>query len=305
MDGEAITVAGVRFGAGREAPGFLTLPGGGRVPVLLVSLADAADRRAVLLQRGVPTDWVEAWFPAADMRGADRARMEAEADLAEMEAGAGRPIRAGEIGCSMSHRNLGRWLAASGHDMALVLEDDILPQGADWLARVAALAQALSGHAARGTSFICLLGARPGQTRHAISRPVAWTGGVPPVDVPGLRLHWDDIAKVWRSHAYLISRAAVRRSSAAEAKILTLTDDWVERRRRGWLDEILFTDPVLIAQDEDAPSSIGGREAIGARAAAVPPPTGLAVRIRRRRRMLSAWLSARRPYRIRLAPPPR
>ncbi|MCC1498216.1 glycosyltransferase family 25 protein, partial [Alcanivorax sp. 1008] len=236
----------------RFMPGYL----GNGVPVLLISLEDQSGRRQDLISRGIPESWVHSFFPAVDLRDALEQDIAPIADLVAFEEKFSRRMRAAEVGCAMSHNAVAAWLVSSPFSIGLVLEDDVIPRTPDWLDQVATIADALSPHAQSGAAFICHLGAPSNQVGPALKRRVTWRDGRPPTDMPQIFLHADPASGLWRAHAYLISRAAAERSSTQETPIMTLADDWCERRRRGWLDEIFFTQSALIGQDEDRPSTI-------------------------------------------------
>lgn len=231
-------------------------------PVLLISLADQELRRRDLERRGVPAAWTESYLCATDLREAADQDLPRLADIATLETRLGRAVRPAEIGCALSHRAACRWLSSSGHALALVLEDDIIPATEDWMSQVAATADALTPHANRGAAFICHLGAPRHQTAQALKRRVTWRDGTAPDGTPDLYLQSDQKRELWRAHAYLISRAAAERSSRQETLIKTLADDWNERRRYGWIDEVFFTKTILIGQDEAGPSTIGDRNSL-------------------------------------------
>lgn len=237
-------------------PRFTPASLGNGVPVLLISLQDQSSRRQDLISRGVPESWVHSFFPAIDLRDALEQDIAPLADLVAFESEFSRRMRAAEVGCALSHNAVAAWLVSSPFSIALVLEDDVIPQTPDWLDQLAAIADALSPHARSGAAFICHLGAPSNQIGPALKRKVTWRDGRPPADMPQIFLHADPASGLWRAHAYLISRAAAERSSTRETPIMTLADDWCERRRRGWLDEIFFTQSALIGQDEDRPSTI-------------------------------------------------
>lgn len=232
------------------------LYGSCNLPILLISLADQAQRRSDLIKRGVPEDWVLRYFPATDLRNATADAIEPLADLSRLERRIRRPLHSAEVGCAMSHRSAARWLAGSGHQLALVLEDDVVPQTADWIQRTSLIAQALISHAWSGRAFVCLLGARPDQADSALKRQVVWRGGIPPAGLPQLYLHTDPSQELWRAHAYLISHAAARLTTERETRIMTLADDWNLRQSLGQIHELFYTRPILVGQDEDRPSTI-------------------------------------------------
>lgn len=226
------------------------------MPVFLISLVDQDARRAELLNRSVPTDWVKSFFHATDMRGLQIDRLDHLADIAALENRIGRLPLAAEIGCALSHRAAAHWLHRSAYDIALVLEDDVVPLYHSWLANVIHTANALNSHAKAGAAFICLLGARHDQTDLALRRRVILRGAEAPEGTPDLYLHTDPEKALWRAHAYLISRGAAERTVKQEFRVATLADDWQLRQRSGLLDDIFYTRPVLLAQDENRPSTI-------------------------------------------------
>lgn len=235
-------------------PPFLTE----EVPVLLISLSDQQERRETMLSRGVPREWIISTFPAVDKRGAEVEELRQATLAPEFSVRYCRPPVAGEIGCAMSHRQAALWLAASEYDLALVLEDDVVPRGSGWETQCIEIARALLPYARRNAAFVCLLGARPDQTNAALHRPVLWNGQGP--DSPQLFEHVDPDRTLWRTHAYLISRGAAERSRAHEVRLLTLADDWGARLRLGMIDELFYTRPTLFTQDEKTTSNIAPRQ---------------------------------------------
>lgn len=228
-----------------------------QVPVFLISLADQIDRRRRLSERNLPKEWVENYLSGFDLRSERVQPLETLADLEKLKVRMRRPILASEIGCAISHRMAAARLLETGSHLALVLEDDVVPAGGDWIERLKAIAHVLLPHAKSGAAFICHLGARHDQADAAICRKVVYRNGHPPKAIPELYLHADPDRSLWRAHAYLISRAAAAKDWHNEIPVMTLADDWSERRRLGFFDEIFFTRPILIGQDEDVPSTIG------------------------------------------------
>ncbi len=257
------------------APALLTA----EVPVLLISLPDQQERRETLLARGLPQEWVASSFPAVDKRGAEVEALRRSALAPAFSASTGRQLMAGEIGCAMSHRQAALWLAASDHELALVLEDDLIPSHPEWRSQCAAMARALLPYARRRAAFVCLLGARPDQADAALHRAVTWNGPAP--NGPQLFEHVDPDRTLWRAHAYLISRGAAERSRDREARIATLADDWGTRLRLGLIDALFYTRPVLIAQDEECGSTIDPHQDRLCKARPVPNRPGIARQVAR------------------------
>lgn len=234
------------------------MPGRSELPVALISLPDQANRRAACIERGMPADWVDNYWPATDMRGTELATAARLADIPGMESELGRSVTPAEVGCAASHRAVAAWLARSEYPMALVLEDDAVPVQGAFEVTVAQIAGLLANHAERGAAFICHLGPRREQTQHALSRPVRCEGVRM---VQRLRLHTDPSRTLWRAHAYFLSREAAKRQVESEPELSVVADDWCAMRRRGYFDELFFTEVAVFAQDEIAESTIGGRRA--------------------------------------------
>lgn len=131
-------------------------------PAIVISLDDQEQRRTDLIARGIPGEWAERYFPAIDLRGTASGALLSYADVARLEAQIGRAVRPAEIGCALSHRAVAGWLTDSPFPMALVLEDDVIPQTEEWLAQVGATSSALLPYAQSGAAFVCpLVGGHP------------------------------------------------------------------------------------------------------------------------------------------------
>jgi glycosyl transferase family 25 len=92
--------------------------------VLVISLPDAAERRALFAERakGTSLDW--SWFDAHRELSADLRHDPDEAIVAK-----GRPMYAGELGCYSSHYAAWRAFLNTAAPQLLVLEDDTI---VDW-----------------------------------------------------------------------------------------------------------------------------------------------------------------------------
>jgi hypothetical protein len=229
------------------------------LPIALISLPDSFHRRAVLLSRGIPPDWVNNYWSGTDYRKESAATLHACADIDLLETRYRRPVRPSEIGCAVAHRAVSDWLARSCHQMVLVLEDDVIAVTADFTREIEGIASTLAVHAHSDAAFICHLGPPAEQVRHAIRRRVAKPRIGAVATSPLLWLHTDPGRSLWRAHAYLLSRGAAIRAAQIETRIMTLSDDWLARRQLGLIDQIFFVDHVIFKQDETAASTIGPR----------------------------------------------
>lgn len=227
------------------------------LPVALISLPDSTERRETLRSRGIPAAWVKHYWTATNLREAALEHLRTVADLDEISARIGRIPRAGEVGCAAAHRSVARWLANSRFDMVLILEDDAIPARPQFEEDVAALAGLLADHARGGAAFVCHLGPPAAQVVHAIKRRIALPSRKFLRDDLAIWLHADPVRPLWRAHAYLLSKGAAKRQQDLEPHIITLADDWFARRRVGLVDEIFFTQPTIIAQDEASTTTLG------------------------------------------------
>ncbi len=232
---------------------FLSKGRDSSIPVALISLTEASNRRDVLRGRGVPQAWLQNYWSGIDMRRENYSSLDNYSLRRIIERRTSRTLRVGEVGCALSHLAVQRWLAVSEFPMALVLEDDIVPKTEDWINDLEDIARAFISHAKSGSAFICHLGPPAYVDGGAISRSVRFSGSQPKINI---LLHTDPVRTIWRAQAYFISREAAIRSLKLEQKVMTLADDWCERRRLKLIDEIFFVRPMLIGQDEDIPSQI-------------------------------------------------
>ena len=95
-----------------------------RTSIVVISLPDAAERRATFAARAAQTSLPWRWFDARRELGPELAHDPDEAIVAK-----GRPMYPGELGCYASHYAAWTAFLASDADQLLVLEDDTI---VDW-----------------------------------------------------------------------------------------------------------------------------------------------------------------------------
>ncbi|MFN6925746.1 MAG: glycosyltransferase family 25 protein [Tabrizicola sp.] len=95
------------------------------LPVYLINLARATERRARMEDRLARLGLAYSLFPGVDGK-AEEARLLANTDIAAFRRNMGRDILIGGLGCYHSHLGVWEMFLASGSDIALVLEDDIV-----------------------------------------------------------------------------------------------------------------------------------------------------------------------------------
>ena len=102
----------------------MTSDRGARTKIIVISMADAVERRSRFQDRA--RDAVAAWsfFPARTSLHPNLSYNERDAIIAK-----GRPLRPGEIGCYSSHYATWRDLQGDDVDQYVVLEDDVI---VDW-----------------------------------------------------------------------------------------------------------------------------------------------------------------------------
>jgi len=230
-----------KFFAGEDAP----------VAVAILSLDDCLERRSNLISRGLPIDWVENYWPAADLRRYSTANIvpffNAKAAWDQYH----RNWRSSEVGCAFSHRSAMLSFLSTSAQLLLVLEDDVIPTTEVILPALNRLIRPLLQ--ARPQPLLCHLGPKPEHIGPSDLRPLQTTETVGKVP---LKVHQNRNRPLWRAHAYLISRKSARRSLALETNgLYLLADDWQSRRMAGVLGLILVADPPLFLQDNQCPST--------------------------------------------------
>ena len=241
--------------------------------VLCINLERAASRRREMCRRfdhlGVQATFEsavdgDALTPAdlalVDRRGRARLRH--------------RPLTASCIGCWLSHRRIWERLAADGPEIAAVLEDDGILDGA-FPAALAATAQ--SPH-----PFDILFLHRHRTDREFI--PLMVTGSGHRIG----RVRFNDAG----ASAYLITRSAAARLLSATPRLLDEVDREMHAYWRSGL-QVLYLDPPVVSHDFRARSQIGE-----ARSAAKRGPGAFSVRraFRRSRQAVGEAIVRRRAF---------
>lgn len=228
------------------------------LPVAIISLKDQVDRRKKLIERNIPVLWVNHYLEAADFRFASQSQVQDVANTSKIEALIKREVCPSEIGCAFSHQKAHHWLAKSNFDLMLVLEDDVIPEQPNFEVLVAQIAQFFFPTARKGLAFIVHLGAPENQIARALKRKVYSVSSQSSV-MPKFFMHSDPDKRLWRAHAYLLSKGAAIKAQKLEPKLVTLADDWNTRREMGILDAVFYSHPKIFSQDEDISSNIGSR----------------------------------------------
>lgn len=229
------------------------------IPVAIISLEVAQSRRSTLIDRGFLSDLVNGFWPACDMRGLPDSELQSYKEYSDVKRIYGRPPVPAEIGCLFSHSAIIKWLSEqSTVSSIIVFEDDVIPAELNVFEKLTELAEDLSGAARAGKPFICHLGPRPEQWKLAYTRNVHKDFS----HTCGLDLHdfVDVKARLWRAHAYIISKAAADRYTEVFKKTGFLADDWkfiMEQTR----SKLIFVNPPLFIQDEEVESTIDPEKA--------------------------------------------
>lgn len=94
------------------------------VPVFVISLARATERRAQVAQEFAKIGMGYAIFDGVDGR-ADEERLLLQSDLPAWDRNMGGPISAGHMGCYASHVDLWAQIASGPDEIVLICEDDV------------------------------------------------------------------------------------------------------------------------------------------------------------------------------------
>lgn len=199
------------------------------LPVYVISLFDARDKRAALFNR-LQSIGIHDWEVIDAIRGSSLSPNQREQLCNEQAVmrSAGRAISAGELGCALSHLACYQKLLSSSDEWALILEDDAEP-GLNFKSVVDSLLVSC-----------CLLS----------------------VDVVNLgpirkftksfnhKMHGHELVypvRVWHTHAYLINRRAAHSIMSINMPVAYMADDWSAFRRLGGLS-LAGLDPFVCRQ---------------------------------------------------------
>lgn len=239
-------------------------------PIRVISMADAAERRASFAARAadaaVPWTFVDAatgLVPGLTL------------DTEAVDRNKGRALTAGEIGCYASHFSIWRDMVENCIAQAIVLEDDVI---VDW----AFLAQlARMDLEAEGIDYLRLYSKMPVATRVVRRNFIHHSRSV--VELVG---------HPYGTQGYVITRAGAQRFVRHCARIVRPIDDQMDRSwEHGIPNLALHPAPIIEAA---IASGIGGARFAGGRSAAYRAP---AQRLRRwvdRQRLRAYKLGLRR-----------
>lgn len=158
------------------------------------------------------------------------------------------------VGCALSHSQAALWQAQRHLPLLLVLEDDVIPDSANWQESLQHIVRLLLKPACQGSAFVCHLGPRPEQLSQTFRRPLITTRRWPASE--RLSLVTDPRPTLWRGHAYLISWAAACRSGLPSNQLAAVADDWHRRLQLRFVDRVYVRNAALFLQDELTPSTL-------------------------------------------------
>jgi hypothetical protein len=237
------------------------------VPVLIVSLARATERRAKLSEQlatfNVPFEFFDA-VDAADLSG----RISDLADSEAIFARYGRPLGDKEIACSLTHKGVYRRILESDLDGAIILEDDVsvTPWVVDALRFFSQNALSM-----RDTKRVFHL--------EAFSRPYApdlmlRRRGTIPVSrgfwfAQPHRLY---SGPLWGAAGYYITRGAVA-GLLSEQRVKYVCDEWGDFMAEGLFDEIWFSSRAVFTHPDEGSMVEAERSALARAGRAAVKPT--------------------------------
>jgi hypothetical protein len=218
----------------------------------LISLPGAVDRQRQVLEWCGPYGLSRQIF----RRGVDRQTLRQSPGL--RSAARGNPttlerygrarLQSAEYGCLMSHRAIYAEMRDRRIPWALILEDDVRPFEQDWPGMVHRLGEQISHSALNHQPWVCHLGLSQQVLRRLALRPVHWrtrppsgSGNGSTTGLPRIGRLDPSIGRIWTTHAYLMSLAAVTSILSSETAMTYVADDWDIRLQRGWIQPMLAT----------------------------------------------------------------
>lgn len=206
-----------------------------KTKIFVVSLSDAADRRAAFSRRAENAAVSWRFFDAH--RALDSYLTYDPSDATRHH---GRVLQAGELGCYSSHVSLWRQLVEDGADQYFIFEDDVI---IDWK-----MIQILSEHdfSANGQNYVRLYYKNPCQSMVLAQK-------YPTRATSLLQL----FGRAYGTQGYIITREGASRLMAACRKVRRPIDDQMDRFwEHGVPNLALFPFPLL---DEAVDSEIGAQ----------------------------------------------
>nr|WP_295710033.1 glycosyltransferase family 25 protein [uncultured Halomonas sp.] len=224
------------------------------IPVAIISLEEAQSRRSTLIERGFPTDLVNGFWPACDMRGLPDSALHSYKEYFDIKRIYGRPPVSAELGCLFSHTAIIKWLAEQDVvSSVIIFEDDVVLDESNGFEGLTQLAEGLSGFAKSGKPYICHLGLKKEQWKFALTRKILTEFSLRhEQDLFNLV---DSKSKIWRAHAYIISKRAAKQYLEMVDKTGFLADDWkfiISQTSA----KFIFVTPPMFTQDEEVVSTI-------------------------------------------------
>lgn len=226
----------------------------GDIPVAIISLTDAKNRREKLVERGFAPELVNGFWPACDMRGLPDSALKPYRQYSDIKRLYGRPPVSAELGCFFSHSSIVEWLSEQTTvSHVVVFEDDVVPVTTSSFEKLSQLATSISQFASSDEPCIFHLGPRTEQWASALTRRISKDD----FQVPGIELFdfVDRKVGLWRAHAYIINKAAAISYKSIVRETGFLADDWHTIADKT-MSRIIVVTPPLFTQDEDVSSTI-------------------------------------------------
>jgi glycosyl transferase, family 25 len=205
----------------------------------VINLERSTDRRAHIMAELAKTGIDYEFIRGVEGRDLDSAVI---AELVTPSVLASDWFQAGVLGCGLSHLSAYRKILADGHDMALVLEDDIrVPTD------LGPLADAIGAHLTGAEVALLSYGAK---TKLLLSRAGA-------IDLPtGRTLALPIDASQDTAAAYIITRAACERYVERMLPLAAMNDDWRHHYLAGFFDRLRCVAPMPVTKDSSFGSTV-------------------------------------------------
>lgn len=215
------------------------------IPCYVINLRQDSERRERVRAVLARHDIAPVFFDAVDGRAMTRAQLDGHLNLPALAREYG-TLTPGEVGCALSHIGVYREIVAAGHELAVVLEDDIDvighfgrlldPGSAEFVGRAFpqdSPAMLQLTRVARGYRFSRRLLGR----HHSVIRPAS---------------------SVWLASGYVINRAGAQGLADSLYPVWTVADHWSRFEERGLIRLQVLTPPAVWASAHAGASSIGG-----------------------------------------------
>ena len=209
------------------------------IPLFIISLEKDIERRDSL-KKFFPANLVDNYFPAFDARNVSRQILDDRCNNHDLQLNPSylRKLSAGEIGCTLSHRNIYKYIVENNLPFALVFEDDVLPLP-DWHY---ILHSAIKVAHLMDSKYATLIHLGLPNYRSVGKKRIVFMLGKKFIWRPEFRFVESSLKnKFWLGHSYIITHEAAKRILKTYPLIPCMCDDWQEFYASGCFDSVILT----------------------------------------------------------------